>query len=132
MNFINRLLKFLVGFSIGSILVYFLLIKDRDRNLKGWLPAERVSQEILEQELIISSNAQCQLNCINIPEEDLKNIIQQAKVNFAQSQVRTEPCPIYLFQTELKEKKANFEIQKCTDSATLININVDGIHCACP
>ncbi|MDQ3191135.1 MAG: hypothetical protein M3Q58_06050 [Bacteroidota bacterium] len=131
MNFVTRLFKFLIGFLIGSTLVYFLLIKDRDRNLRGWLPSERVSQEILEQELKISSKAICQLQCLKIPQESLKNIIEEAKVNFSESQVRKEPCPIYLFQTDIKEGKTNLEIQKCKDYSTLLNIQVEDMQCDC-
>ncbi|MBA2582711.1 MAG: DUF4258 domain-containing protein [Bacteroidetes bacterium] len=107
------------------------MIKDRDRNLKGWLPAERVVQEIQDHELIISKDAACQLKCLDISHNDLLALVKNAKVDFGQSKVRIKPCPSYVLESGLNKKSAILEIQKCEKSATLINIKVVGQKCEC-
>lgn len=131
MNFITRFSKFFIGFLIGSVLVYILLIKDRDRNLKGWLPGERVTQEIQDQDIIYSNRALCQLKCLNLSDEDLSKLIETSKVNFSESQVRKEPCPIYQLESGLNDKNAILEIQKCPNSATLLDIKFNELNCEC-
>ena len=131
MNFFTRFGKFLIGFLIGSLFVYFFLFRDHKRDLKGWLPQERIIQEIQKEELTISQLAACQLKCLGLLKEDFEDLIKEGKVKFAESHVRKEPCPVYLIESAYKERTASFEIEKCKDLITLIEIEMDGVPCNC-
>ena len=131
MNFFTRLSKFLIGFLIGSLLVYFFLVRDHKRDLKGWLPQERIIQDIQKEELAISQHADCQLKCLGFLKEDLDTLIKEGKVKFAESHVRKEPCPVYFIESAYKENTASLEIEKCSDVITLMKIEMDGVSCNC-
>lgn len=89
----KRLFLFSIGIILGSLLVYFTLI--RGRNRAHWLPGNRVKELILKSEIIYSPHAKCIMACRNISESDVMHILKEGDVNFKESHVRDTPCPSY-------------------------------------
>lgn len=101
MNFIQRLGYFGFGVGLGSLLVYVLLI--RDREFPAWLPADRVIEEITTDTITIADG----LN-INFTDSILKLKVKDADVLFKESIVRNEPCREYQLETD--EERMRFKI----------------------
>ncbi|MEW6469762.1 MAG: hypothetical protein AB1458_12600 [Bacteroidota bacterium] len=118
--FYRRLRLYLFGVLLGCVLVYFLLIRNRD--LGGWLPGNQIIGKIRSNELLFSSNAECMMQCLGITRGDIKKMIDStATVNMKQSNVHISDCPIYALEDKDKYE-LSLLVQSCDSSATVLNV----------
>lgn len=113
MSFLRRLGYFLFGAALGSMLVYALLI--RDREFPAWLPEDRVLEELAVDSVVIGEGIQ-----LPFPDSVLILKIKGSEVIFGESVVRDRPCKEY--QLESEEERMRFEI--CADQITLIEFEI--------
>lgn len=123
----NRVFYYIVGFTIGAIFIYFLLMRGRSFNF--WMPGERVKTEIIERKPVLSDKATCQLVCLNLNKDSLASIIKKSEVNFEKSSVREKPCKDYLL--ELREEKIQMDFSLCDTVVVLNAVKREGQECAC-
>ncbi|PCJ84242.1 MAG: hypothetical protein COA57_09575 [Flavobacteriales bacterium] len=83
---------------LGCFLVYFTLIKDRDRNLMGWLPNEQILQKLKNTELVINGKNEC-LQCLGIDSVFFEYLFEEGDVIISESSPRAEP-KIYVLEVE--------------------------------
>ncbi len=102
MNFKQRLKLYLVGVFFGLIVVYFSLIKNRDRNLGAWLPENRVLAQLDSVQLNILPELTNCIICLNLNQQEIKKLIINSKVNFKQSNTENKEKPLYLLEGKLK------------------------------
>ena len=109
MNFLTRLSYFAFGAGLGCLLVYALLI--RDREFPAWLPEDRVIEELAVDSVVIAEGVQ-------LPFSDslLVAKIKLSDVLFKESKVRDVECKEY--QLESDEERMRFQI--CKDEIRLI------------
>ncbi|MCI5056912.1 MAG: hypothetical protein MRY83_12430 [Flavobacteriales bacterium] len=88
---LRRFTIYAVSVIWGMFIVYFLLLKDKDRNLLGWLPSNRVKTKLLEGEIEFSKQAKCQFLCAEMPIDSIKTLIPKGEVEFDKSKVRKVP-----------------------------------------
>ncbi|MGB0368010.1 MAG: hypothetical protein ACPGU4_04830 [Flavobacteriales bacterium] len=108
MSFTKRLGYFAFGVGLGCMLVYALLI--RDREFPAWLPEDRVLEELAVDSVVISAS-------VNLPFADslLPKRVLECDVLFDESVVRDQPCKEYQLQSEID--KMRFEV--CDEKITL-------------
>lgn len=98
MSLLRRFGYYLFGVALGSMLVYVMLIRDRD--FPAWLPEDRVLEELSTDSIAIAKD----LN-INFSDSVLRAKIADAEVHFKQSIVRNEPCREYQIETALEHMR---------------------------
>jgi hypothetical protein len=91
----------MVGVFFGLIIVYFSLVKNRNRNFGAWLPQNRVISKIDSLQLSTEPRVEYCLYCLKIDLNQIKNSIKKAKVNFEQSNSDDMNAPIYKLEGEL-------------------------------
>ncbi len=123
----KRFFYYIVGFTIGAIFIYFLLI--RGRSFDFWMPSERVKTEIIERKPVITEKAICQLACLNLNKDSIASIIKKSEVNFDKSSVREKPCKQYLL--EINEEKIAMNFSLCDTIVVLNTITKEGQECEC-
>ncbi|MCB0753995.1 MAG: hypothetical protein H6603_05425 [Flavobacteriales bacterium] len=101
MNFIQRLGYFGFGVGLGCLIVYALLIRDRD--FPAWLPEDRVLEELAVDSIIISQELG-----LDLTDSVLKEKILASDVLFRESVVRDKPCREY--QLESEQERMRFKI----------------------
>ena len=101
MNFVQRLGYFGFGIGLGCLIVYALLIRDRD--FPAWLPEDRVLEELAVDSLMISPDLK-----IDFPDSVLIEKILDSDVLFRESVVRDKPCREY--QLESDQERMRFKI----------------------
>lgn len=108
MNFVQRLGYFGFGVGLGCLVVYALLIKDRD--FPAWLPEDRVLEELAVDSIVVATE-------INLPFSDsvLIEKILESDVLFRESIVRDAACREY--QLESDEERMRLRI--CKESIEL-------------
>ncbi len=123
----KRFFYYIVGFTIGAIFIYFLLI--RGRSFDFWMPGERVKTEIIERKAVISEKAICQFDCLNLNKDSISSIIKKSEVNFEKSSVREKPCKQYLL--EINEEKIVMNFSLCDTVVVLNSVSREGQECGC-
>ncbi len=129
----KRIFLFSIGIVLGCVMVYFTLIRGRNRTY--WLPENRVKDLILKSEIIYSSHAKCVMNCRNINEADVMEILREGDVNFEESNTHDTPCPSYAIDGTLAgDKKIRIVITTVDSIAeieTAIDLNSNKDTCRC-
>jgi hypothetical protein len=123
----KRVFYYIIGFTIGAIFIYFLLM--RGRSFDFWMPGERVKTEIIERKPVISEKAICQLACLNLNKDSIASIIKKTEVNFDKSRVREKPCKYYLL--EISEDKIQMDFSLCDTVVVLNAVRRAGQECGC-
>ena len=121
MNFSRRIKLFLFGAIIGTLIVYFSLIRGRDRNLLAWLPKERVLQKLQENELIYTLQANCSMECGNISKAEVQQILMTGEVIFSKSRVKEKPCPVYVVEGKANERSLRILFAVCEQETKMLN-----------
>jgi hypothetical protein len=91
------------------IIVYFLLVKDKDRNLLGWLPENRVKTGLLEGEMEFTKISECKLECLGFEKDTIPSLIDESDVEFNKSKVRVVPKNYILALENNKIKQLSFD-----------------------
>jgi len=89
----RRVRIYFFGFALGIILVWALLVKDRETNhLTSWLPAERIMEEMRnDSNLAFTGSLRCMFECHNLNSLDWKQILNEGSVNFSESETQVVP-----------------------------------------
>ncbi len=131
----QRIRLYLVGFLIGCVLVYFLLLRGVNRTY--WLPANRVKEQVHKSTFTFSEHAKCILACKNISEEEVKEILKSGDVNFSESDTHGVPCPSYALEGKTTSNKSLrvlvtvFERDSTAQITTAVNLEGGKDSCNC-
>jgi hypothetical protein len=101
MNFLHRFKFFAIGVGLGCLVVYGLLIRDRD--FPAWLPEDRVLEELAVDSIIIRDGVQ-----LSFADSLLAEHILASDVIFDESSVRDMACREY--QLESDTERMRFKI----------------------
>ena len=110
MSFLRRLGYFAFGVGLGSLLVYALLI--RDREFPAWLPEDRVIEQLAVDSVIIANNIR-----LPFPDSLLVARIKECDVLFDQSDVSDMSCKKY----QLASEKERMRFEVCQGEIRLID-----------
>jgi len=120
-RFKERIKYYLVGFAIGLVLMYMIF---GNRGC-AWLPENRVKNMLAEKEIIIGDSLLEILNCSNVDNNDIYNLLNDAgEVNFSKSITNSYPKKYYLYGK--KDKKEISVVYALYDSIVeVIDFNAD-------
>ncbi len=124
MNFRQRITRYLIGLGIGSLVV-FMMFPDHD--WLGWTPEKKVMEQIREVQFDISSQSNCQMQCLNINLEQIQLARKDGHVDFDKSQVKQNPRLYHV-----NYGNVNLQIAMNDTLAVLKDISVVGQTCNCP
>ena len=97
-DFLHRFKFFAIGVGLGSLIVYGLLIKDRD--FPAWLPEDRVLEELAVDSVIIRDGVQ-----LPFADSLLAERILNSDVLFDESSVRDMACREYQLESETERMR---------------------------
>ena len=130
-----RMRLFLYGFLIGCVLVYFVLLRGRNRSY--WFPKNRVKEQVHKSTFVFSEHAKCILLCKNISTEEVSEILQNGEVNFSESDTHGVTCPSYALEGKTLNNKylrvivTIFEKDSTAEITTAVNLEVKKDTCKC-
>jgi hypothetical protein len=130
----HRIRLYLYGFLIGCVMVYFVLLRGRNRSY--WLPENRVREQLMKGKLVFSEHALCRMNCRDINEAEVNEMLKSGNVNFSESHPHASPCPSYAFDgTTSRNKNVRIVFASCdtltTKVVTAINLDLAKDTCDC-
>jgi hypothetical protein len=116
----KRVWLFVIGAVLGSIIMYFFVMKDRNIYLG---PEAVIITKIKENKPRVSEKAHCLMECLGVTGSDIKELIENADVDFGASDVHGKPCKSYIIHNELKNAKlTDVTFQFCDTLITLSEI----------
>ncbi len=87
------------------------------------------------QKLTITRHARCRMNCRQIDEGEIREIIAAGAINFNKSDRRAQPCPVYAVQGRTNSgERIRVIIGQCASETRVITCyNLDQeFDCDCP
>ena len=110
MNFSNRLIYFIFGFSIGLIFLFFFF--DRKNTSFNYLPSSRVKNNLLSKKINFGEYSK--------DSALIRNIIRNGQINFSKSKIGSGSCNIYLIANQ---NKKSLQIKNCEHIAEILSLN---------
>lgn len=130
-EFFRRLKFYAFGFLLGLILVVFLF---KDRTVCK-MPGSLKIEEIQKQQIEYSKHASCRMECRQITADNIKEIIQEGKINYSKSNAQDVPCPTYAVEGFSKDgKHLRIVVADCdtiSKIVTAIDLELENDTCAC-
>jgi hypothetical protein len=129
MDFSRRLRLFLIGVVLGSVIMYFYVLKDKNIYKS---PKEVIKEKLLHFPLQLSTKAACQIKCTNLDTAVLRKNWINASIDFSLSKVDEKPCPLYHITLEpsIGETKI-VSCSVCDDFAVMQEIKEVKADCDC-
>lgn len=115
MKFIQRLGYYSIGLVIGVIILLFFL-GGKKTSCDYGLDA-RVIKNISTKKTSYSSEALQSFSQYQIDTSQYKTILQDATVNFGESQTDLDSCKIYILESKYASEKYKLQIENCDSIA---------------
>jgi len=122
MSWPKRVLYYLLGFSIGGVVVYFIWV-GKDISFDYGMDA-RTLKTIRIREKVYSSEANTVLQKNNLDTLTVNAILKNGDVHFSESKPRIKPCPEYLISGKDSLKNIQLYIKRCDSIATIQKVIV--------
>ncbi len=122
MILLKRFVFYFIGFSLGSIIVYFIW-KGKNVSFDYGMDA-RTLKSIRTKKLIFSENTYVSMKNSMIDSTAVLFILSNGDVDFGKSNQHKKPCPEYAVSGYYKEKKMEFLVIRCDSFATIDSISV--------
>jgi hypothetical protein len=105
------------GFAIGILLVFFFL--GGKKASCNWLPNDRMLQIIRSKHIEYSHEVQEKIETKIIDSVDINTILVDGDIDFSKSQVKNDPCRIYIINGSKQQENVILTVQIC-DSIAII------------
>ena len=122
MDWLKRIGYYLVGFSLGGVLVFFIW-KKKEVSFDYGMDA-RTLKTIRIREKAYSSEAKTVLLQNNLDSLSVQAILKSADVDFGKSKPRIKPCPEYLITGKDSLAHVQLYIKRCDSVATIEKVIV--------
>lgn len=106
----RRIFLYGIGFALGCVAVYLMLLRDRD--FPDWTPKGRVKESLLAGKIMLGTTAS------GADTTRLRQRISDAKVDFGRSDVRSGPCKTYV----LTDDAGEMSLSVCDSVVTLVSV----------
>jgi len=126
----RRIRIYLLGVGLGSIMVYFSLIRGRDRDLGAWLPSPRVLKQIRQSDLTIGTQPDCFAKCA-LDSNFIKAVLKEGEVDFSKSDKDHIP-PQFWVDCTLDGQEYTFIFNSTVENSVLEKIEGGTKDCSCP
>lgn len=123
MNFKQRLVRYLIGFFIG-VLIVFMMFPQYD--WLSWVPNKQVMKRVRESSFYIDPVAKCKNECLGIDSNRLQRARNEGKIIFSKSDVKRLPKTYYMEHEEI-----GYTLQVTDSTVTLIDAMKPNVDCAC-
>ena len=118
---------FLFGVLLGIMIIRFAFPGRFTEYTQYFSVDYRVLYHLNSDTIYISPQAQCHLECLNLEQTYVLNVLNGGKVNFEKSDKNAIPCKYYVVEKD--HISAGFEL--CNDKVKLKDFNLESDSCLC-
>lgn len=109
----KRIIYYAIGFLLGIVLTIVIFA---DKDIFGFMPSNRVREDIQNSNIMISPMEKARLECMGIDENFIFEMIENADVNFSESQTSFSNEKFWIdgyeYTMEVKKYELEYEDQK--------------------
>jgi hypothetical protein len=117
MSMLKRIGYYLIGVSLGSLLVLFVW-KGKDVKFP-YGPNARTLRSIQKKQLEYSASAEMIMSKAAIDTTYIQALLVSGEVDFGKSKPRLEPCAEYFISGSHNEKNIDMYVKRCDSIATI-------------
>ncbi|MDT7831883.1 DUF4258 domain-containing protein [Flavobacteriaceae bacterium S356] len=117
MHWIKRIGYYLIGLSLGSVVVFFIW-KGKDVSF-DYGPDARTLKSIRVKKMIYSNDALNTLSKNSLDSTAIQSILLNGDVNFSKSDQRKKPCGEYYISGKYNESNIDFWVIRCDSISTI-------------
>ncbi|HRG54257.1 MAG TPA: DUF4258 domain-containing protein [Bacteroidia bacterium] len=118
------------GLLLGVLIVNFVY-KGKGCQMPGSAKLEELSYQKLE----LTKHGACRMECRNISEAEIKDLLKTGKINYSKSEVRDKPCGTYAVEGTTKDgQNVRIVIADCDTISrvvTAIDLGMEKDSCEC-
>lgn len=123
----RRFFIFLFGVLLGIMIIRFAFPGRFIEYAQYFDMDYRVLYHLKSDTIYISPNVKCQLDCLNLDQKDVINVLEGGSINFKKSDKHSKPCKYYVVETE--NLSVGFDL--CDEKVTLKKFSLDQDSCSC-
>ena len=95
---------------------------------------DRREKDFRHNEIKLTKHAQCRMDCRQIDESEVKDILAKGAINYNKSDLKDKPCPTYALEGITKDnQRVRVVVGDCNNEAVIITV-IDLDHefeCTC-
>lgn len=118
MKFIYRLSYFLGGFSVGLMILFFVLNKKHASC--NYFPNDRVLSNIQKKKLFFSESVDSLFGVKKIDSTQLREVLRNGNVDFSRSDTKLKGCKNYIIVSE--DETFEIKVVNCNEKAKIEEI----------
>lgn len=119
MAFLHRLGYYLGGFSIGLVVLFFILNGKRTQCNYG--PQARVLDNLSKKEWKTKTPL---MEGIRLDSTGVKQLLRAARVDFSKSDTQRDSCKLYHLEGYINEVKIQWNIENCDQIVYITNFEI--------
>lgn len=121
---------------LGILLLLYLLFfkKPAEENTPRRNESDHREAAFRHQRIYYTKHAQCRMDCRQIDESEVKEILQTGEINYSKSDMKSKPCPKYAVEgTTHDGQHIRIIVGNCSTQASIVTvIDLDhDVECNC-
>ena len=123
MKFVHRLAYYLGGFTVGIVILMFILSGKKTSCSYG--PESRTLKNIRIKERAFSENTLQLLRENQLDTSAISELLKNGDVLFSESNTKLDSCNQYVIEGKVLEKNLKIRVTNCSKVATVVNAEID-------
>jgi hypothetical protein len=75
------------------------------------------------QRIYYTKHAKCRMDCRNIDESEVKEILKEGEINYSKSDLKSKPCPKYALEGVTHDKqRVRIIVGNCSSQASIVTV----------
>ncbi|TRZ45219.1 DUF4258 domain-containing protein [Robertkochia solimangrovi] len=122
MPFLKKLGFFLIGLSIGLVIVAYFM---KEKKVEFcYFPNCRVLKDLREKQMTFSPEVRQLIDNKIILKEQIDTVLLDGTVDFSKSNTETDPCKSYYISGYMAEKEVALTVDRCDSIAEIKKIMI--------
>lgn len=124
----RRFSIFLFGILLGVMIIRFAFPGRFSEYMQYFNLDYRVIYHLNQDTIYVNSNTQCLLECFEMQQSEIVDVLNGGEVNFDKSKVNEEPCKFYFVEKDA----LSVQFELCTENVVkIIDFNLAGGKDSC-
>ena len=108
---------------VGMIIIYLLFFKKSNNSETNNNRVDHREKAFRHHQIYFTKHARCRMECRHIDESEVKEILDEGKINYSKSETESTPCPKYALEGITHDKQhVRIIVGDCKTEASIITV----------
>ncbi|MBK7964928.1 MAG: DUF4258 domain-containing protein [Bacteroidetes bacterium] len=113
----------LIVLAILLILYFIFFKKPSEENKTTRNKKDHREAAFRHQRIYYTKHAQCRMDCRNIDESEVKEILKDGEINYSKSDLKSKPCPKYAVEGNTHDgQHVRIIVGNCNSQASIVTV----------